>query len=125
MQRLRSRLMTLVLTIFVGLGLASAMLAHPLPTTAELRTEQAVESLQAAGLPMAEICGQTQTKRLCADQPCPICRGASAATDLAFALPLPVVLRRNHDLAIPRGTQPPGLRLLSGHEAQGPPADLI
>lgn len=125
MQQMRSRLMTLLLTVFVGLGLASVSLAHRLPSVAEQGAAQAVEALQAAGLPLAEICGQTQDKRACPEQSCPICRGAASGVDLAFVLPPPMMVPLSYREGLPKGRLVAVQRLMFGHDAQGPPAALI
>jgi hypothetical protein len=125
MQQSRSRLMTLILTVFVGLGLALASWAHPLPTPAEQRFEQVFEVLQAAGLPMVEICGQTPGKKPCAEAPCPICRGSAAPVDLAFALPPAVLLQPLYRQPLAQGRRVATERLLFGQGAQGPPAAVI
>lgn len=125
MQKLRSRMTTMVLTIFVCLGLASTALAHHVPTLAEQRVEQAIQSLQAAGLPLTGICGETQAKRVCADDACPICRGDFAAAHFGYTRALPVLLAQCDALVMPCGKQPSGLRLLSAQDARGPPVVMI
>ncbi len=125
MAMMRSRLMSLLLTIFVGLGLASAALAHRAPTSAELGAEQAAQMLQAAGLPLGTICGQTEGKPSCPDASCPICPGGAAMPGAAMATPVPELVAFTYIRAMPRGTTLPTVRLLLGHDAQGPPANLI
>ena len=121
MQMLRSRVMSLVLTIFVGLGLATSALAHRIPTGAE----QALQALQVAGLPLGVLCGQAQGKTSCPQDGCPVCPAGAAVLGAAFTPPDLQLIRFQYVLAMPQGTPPPMVRLLLGHDAQGPPAGLI
>lgn len=125
MQMLRARLITFVLTVFVGLGLVSLAFAHPLPTGAEVRAQQELQALQAVGVSLDAICGQWPGKSSCPDHACPICPGGSAVALVAFLQPGPVFVPGRHVLALPPATMTAAARLLLGHRAQGPPACLI
>jgi len=125
MQMLRSTFLTFVLTIFVGLGLASSAMAHPLQSGAERAAVQALEALQAAGLPLGALCGQTHGKSTCPDDTCPTCPAGAATLNFAPLTPVYVPVPVRFALPLPEGEARTTLRLLLGHDAQGPPAGLI
>lgn len=120
MQGLRSKLLSFVLTLFVGIGLVTSALAHRLPTDAD----RALQILQAEGVPLSALCGQAG-KTSCPDGSCPICPGGAALSGENVPTPLPVLTLFRHALVLPCGTHIPTVRLLLGHDAQAPPWALL
>ena len=117
MRMLRARVLTLVLTIFVGLGLASAVLAHRMPDGAE----RALQALQDAGVPVAALCGHAGEKAPCADAFCSVCPGGAAALDVGPQSQVPALLTRCVVVVLRASETPVPMRLLLGHWSQGPP----
>lgn len=117
MRMLRARILSVLLTVILGLGLASSALAHRMPSGAE----QALQALQAAGLPLGALCGHAQDKPGCGDESCPICPGGAAVPGAAFAAPAPVLGLVRFAVPLPRGRRPVAQRRVLGHDARGPP----
>lgn len=120
MRMIRSRLISLLLTLVVGLGLASSAFAHRLPTSGELQ----LQALQAIGLTQASICGDLDSGKghaPCADETCGLC-SASAATEIPVAdmvhLVIPRVIGR---LVWPEETAAPTTTVAFGPPGQAPP----
>lgn len=120
MQTPRYRVLTLVLTIFVGLALASSARAHHLPTGAE----RVLQRLEAAGVPLAALCGHPQGKPSCPDETCAACPAGFAAPDLTPAMPDPLRIPLQFALALPVDVAPVAIPLLRWHDSQGPPQGL-
>ncbi len=114
---LRSKLLSLVLVIIVGIGLASVSMAHRLPDGAE-------QALQAAGVPIAALCGHSQ-QTPCPDQSCPCCLGAVAVSDTTRVLPAPRPVPTQFALTLTRGTAPPMARRVIAPQSRAPPLDRI
>lgn len=86
MHAVRSRILSLLLTLVVGLGLATSAFAHRLPTASEMQ----LQALQVLGLTSAAICGDAghgPGQVPCADDTCGLC-GTPAAPALAAFGPL-------------------------------------
>lgn len=117
MRMLRSRVLGLLLTIFVGMGIASSALAHRMPD----RAERALQVLQASGVPVAAVCGHTGDKAPCADAYCSVCPGGGMASDLGPLMLAPVLLARQFIVRLTEGEAAVAKPLRLGPWSQGPP----
>ncbi len=120
MKMLRSRVLGLLLRVFVCFGLASSALAHRMPDAAG----RALQVLQAAGIPVAALCGHPNDKAPCPDAFCSVCPGGTAALGVGPLTLMPVLLARRLVVVLPEGETPVGMRLLLGHWSRGPPPVL-
>ena len=123
MRMIRSRLISLLLTLVVGLGLASSAFAHRLPTSGELQ----LQALQAIGLTQASICGDLGSGKgqaPCAVETCGLC-SASAAPEIPVAalaqLVIPRVIGR---LVWLEPAAAPTSTIAFGPPSQAPPVKL-
>ena len=125
MQALRSTMLSILLTLFVGLGLASTALAHRFPTDADQTASAAMLSLKAYGFDLAAICGQGSEAPSCPDNGCPACPSGTAVAYLADAVPVQATPRFVDRLVRPQGPQLPIMWQLLAKDARGPPAGQI
>lgn len=120
---IRSRFISLLLTLVVGVGMASSAFAHRLPTLNELQ----FQALQAIGLVQGSICGDLSSgkgKEPCPDKMCGLCPASTAALCPVASFVQFVALRATGRVVWRKAVAVPMSALVFGPPSQAPPASL-